>query len=367
MAAHDPAMGDIGAGEREAGLLVLLLGRLRRVYRSYTFRALFQALLTIWGVITFTFFLIRLMPGNPIDILVDQIIQQESLSYADAYARVASSFDFDPNASVIDQYFEYIGGLLRLDLGESIVSPGTKIIDQLVRYLPWTVFSVGVGLLLSFAIGILLGILMAYYRNSPLDHSLSLLASILSAVPNFIWALIIVIVFGIDLRWFNIGELRGTYDATVTPGFTLEFLGSVIKHAALPIFVYVISTLGTWMLSMKSSTASVLGEDYVTVAEARGLPGRRISTAYVGRNAALPLFTQFMIAIGFVLGGSVVIEELLVYWGIGHYLFYSITTRDYTAMQAVFLFITASVVFANLFADLLYARLDPRVSVTGGG
>jgi peptide/nickel transport system permease protein len=267
----------------------------------------------------------------------------------------------------VQQYFGFLGDLLRLDLGVSITSPGTKVIDQLLRFLPWTLFSVGLGLLISFTLGILLGIVMAYNRNSPLDHALSLIASILSAVPNFIWALIIIIVFGINLRWFNIGALRGTYDPAITPGLTMEFIGNVLLHAALPIFIYVISTLGTWMLSMKSSTVSVLSEDYVTVAEARGLSSGRIATAYVGRNAALPLFTQLMIAIGFVLGGAVVIEELLVYWGVGHFLFASITTRDYTSMQGVFVFITTSVVIANLLADLLYARLDPRVSVAGEG
>lgn len=365
MATHDSLMDEIASTREAPGLWDAVGNRLRSIYYSFTFRALLQAVLTIWGVLTFTFFLIRMMPGNPVDIMVAQLLQQESISYEEAYARVASSFNFDPDANVVDQYLDYLGGLLRLDLGTSLVSPGTRVVDQLLRYLPWTLFSVGMGLLLSFTMGILLGILMAYYRNSPLDHVLSLIASVLSAVPNFIWALIIIIVFGINLRWFNIGELRGTYDPTVTPGFNLEFIASVIKHAALPILIYIISTLGTWMLSMKSSTVSVLGEDYVTVAEARGLSARRISTAYVGRNAALPLFTQLMIAIGFVLGGAVVIEELLVYWGVGHYLFYSITTRDYTAMQGVFLFITSSVVFANLGADLLYARLDPRVSVGG--
>ena len=367
MAAGDPAVGQTAKGQNSAGLLDMLGHLARNIYRSFTFRALVQAVLTIWGVMTFTFFLIRLMPGNPIDIMVAQMLQQEAMSYDEAYARVAASFQFDPDASVIGQYFDYLGDLLRLDLGTSLVSPGTKVIDQLLGFLPWTLFSVGMGLLISFTVGILLGIVMAYYRNSPLDHILSLIASILSAVPNFIWALVIIIVFGINLRWFNIGELRGTYDAGITPGFNLPFLASVLKHAALPILIYVISTLGTWMLSMKSSTVSVLSEDYVAVAQARGLTERRISIAYVGRNAALPLFTQLMIAVGFVLGGAVVIEELLVYWGIGHYLFYSITTRDYTAMQGVFLLITSSVVFANLFADLLYARLDPRVSVTGDG
>lgn len=367
MTAGDAAARQTAPEQSDTGLFDQIVKRFRAVYQSFTFRALVQALLTIWGVMTFTFFLIRLMPGNPIDILVAQTLQQESISYEEAYARVAASFDFDPDASVIDQYFDYLGALLRLDLGTSLVSPGTKVIDQLLGFLPWTLFSVGMGLLISFTMGVLLGIVMAYYRNSPLDHILSLVASVLSAVPNFIWALIIIIVFGINLRWFNVGELRGTYDAGIRPGLTLEFLGNILKHAALPILIYVISTLGTWMLSMKSSTVSVLSEDYVAVAQARGLTERRISTAYVGRNAALPLFTQLMIAIGFVLGGAVVIEELLVYWGIGHYLFYSITTRDYTAMQGVFLLITSSVVFANLFADLLYARLDPRVSVVGEG
>ncbi len=365
MASQRPA---IDKAEDEGGTLNLLdtvLLRIQGVYRNYVVRVVLQSFLTIFGVLTFTFFLVRLMPGNPIDVLVAQILNQEAISYQEAYERVAASFNFDPDASVFEQYLAYLGDLARLDLGDSITSPGTKVIDQLLRFLPWTLFSVGVGLLLSFTIGILLGILMAYYRNSPLDHILSFIASVLSAVPNFIWALIIIIVFGINLRWFNIGALRGTYDPTLAPGFNLEFIGNVLYHAALPIFIYIISTLGTWMLSMKSSTVSVLSEDYVTVAEARGLSARRISIAYVGRNAALPLFTQLMIAIGFVLGGAVVIEELLVYWGIGHFLFASITTRDYTNMQGVFLFITTSVVLANLFADLLYARLDPRVRVAG--
>ncbi len=364
MATQDPAIKALPE-TNDTNIIDLAVGGVIRLYRNYTFRSFIQALLTIWGVLTFTFFLIRLMPGNPVDVLVAQILNQEAISYEEAYARVAASFQFDPDATMLDQYLAYLGDLLRFDLGESIVSPGTKVVDQILRFLPWTLFSVGAGLLISFTLGILLGIVMAYYRNSPLDHILSFIASVLSAVPNYIWALIIIIVFGINLRWFNIGALRGTYDPTITPGFTLEFIGNVLEHAALPIFIYIISTLGTWMLSMKSSTISVLGEDYVTVAEARGLSEGRISIAYVGRNAALPLFTQLMIAIGFVLGGAVVIEELLVYWGLGHFLFASITTRDYTSMQGVFLILTSSVVLANLLADLLYARLDPRVSVTG--
>ncbi len=362
MVSHTPTANekipkDSGFGQIQEGLI--------RIFQNYTLRVLLQAAVTILAVTSFTFFLIRLMPGNPIDVLVAQILQNEGIAYEEAYARVASSFKFDPDATAIDQYFDWLGDLFRFDLGESITSPGTLVIDEIARFLPWTVFAVGVGLLISFVLGIVLGMTMAYYRNSFLDHSLSLFASFMTGVPNYIWGLLIIIIIGIQWGWFNVGELRGTYDSGLTPGFNAEFIINVLKHATLPIITYVVSTLGSWMLNMKSSTMSVLNEDYVNVAEARGLKDSRIITAYVGRNASLPLFTQLTISIGFVLGSGVVIEEIFVYWGLGHYLFASITVRDYTSMQGVFLILTMTVVLANVFADLTYGFLDPRVRVSG--
>lgn len=336
-----------------------------RIYQNYTLRVLVQAVITILAVTSFTFFLIRLMPGNPIDVLVAQILNNEGISYEEAYARVASSFKFDPDATAVDQYLDWLGDLLRFDLGESITSPGTRVIDEIARFLPWTVFAVGLGLLISFVLGIVLGMMMAYYRNSLLDHSLSLFASFMTGVPNYIWGLLIIIIVGIQWGLFDVGELRGTTDPNTTPGFNLPFIIGVLEHAFLPVVTYVVSTLGSWMLNMKSSTMSVLNEDYVNVAEARGLKDNRIISAYVGRNASLPLFTQLTISIGFVLGSGVVIEEIFVYWGLGHYLFHSITVRDYTSMQGVFLILTMTVVLANVFADLTYGFLDPRVRVSG--
>ena len=342
-----------------------LLDGLRNLYTNYTVRTILQALVTIWAVITFTFFLIRLMPGNPVQVYVDFLINQQNMTYEEAYSRAASQFRFDPDASPITQYVEYMGQLLQGDLGLSITSSGTRVIDQIARYLPWTIFSVGLGLLISFTLGAILGTIMAYKRNTPIDHALSLLASVLSAVPNYIWGLLILIVLGVQLHWFNVGELRGTYDPSITPGFTLEFFGSVLSHVTLPVIVYVTGSVGGWMLNMRNSTISTLGEDYVNVARARGLTSSRILLAYVGRNASLPMFTLLAINIGFIIGGSVIIEELFVYKGIGSFLFWSITQRDYTSMQGVFLIITVSVVVSNLLADLLYSRLDPRVRVGG--
>jgi len=122
----------------------------QKLWANYTFRTIVQAIITIWAVITFIFFLVRLMPGNPVDVYVDYLINLENLSYQEAFDRAASQFKFDPDASVIEQYFDYMGQLLQGDLGESITSTGTKVIDQIWRFLPWTLFAVGLGLLISF-------------------------------------------------------------------------------------------------------------------------------------------------------------------------------------------------------------------------
>lgn len=335
----------------------------QKIARNYTLRTIIQSFITIWAVLTFTFFLIRLMPGNAVDVYTDRLINQENISYEEAHARAASIFKFDADASSLEQYADYMSDLVQLDLGESITSTGTRVSGLIRRFLPWTVFAVGLGLLISFILGVFIGLIMAYNRNSFIDHSFSLFASILGAVPNYIWGLLILIVFGVQLEWFAIGELRGTYSDDVQPGFNFQFIASVLTHAILPVIVYVVGALGGWVLTMRNSTVSVLSEDYVNVARARGLPSSRIVTAYVGRNASLPMFTLLAINIGFVLGGSIIIEELLQYRGLGSLLARSIAERDYTAMQGVFLVITISVVLSNLGADLLYSRLDPRVRV----
>lgn len=365
MATHQQTVRTEVMAEAPPSILDRVLDGWQKIYSNYTIRTVIQAAITIWAVTTFTFFLIRLMPGNPVQVQIARLMNTESLTYEEAYSRAAVMFRFDMNASPIEQYLGYMGQLARLDLGQSITSTGTQVLDQILRFLPWTLFSAGLGLLVSFILGFIAGMLMAYYRNSPLDYVLSFISSVMSAVPNYIWGLMILVVFGVQLQWFSIGEARGTYDPRLTPAFTPEFIIDVLEHALLPVITYVLGTIGAWMLSTKSSTVSVLGEDYVNIAEARGLPQSRILTAYVGRNASLPLFTLLAISIGFVLGGSVLIEELYVYKGLGSFLFKSISDRDYTSMQGVFLVITISVVLSNLLADLLYGRLDPRIRISG--
>lgn len=337
-----------------------------RIVNSYFARTLFQAIITLWAVMTLTFVMIRQMPGNPFDVYVSQILNTENISYEEALARAAGLFDFDPDAPLIEQYLEYIGNILQGDLGQSITSAGTPVTEQILRYLPWTLFSVGSGLLISFTLGVLIGTAMAFWRGTLFDNLMTGLSSLLFSIPNYIIAYLIILIFGVQLGLFSVGQMRGGVDPRLTPGFTAEYIASIIKHAILPVIVYLTATIGGWMLTMKSSTIATLGEEYVTVARARGLSQWRILTAYIGRNAMLPLVTQLAISIGFVIGGSVIIEVIFTYPGIGRLLSTSIQRRDYTSMQGIFLVISIAVVLSNMLADILYSILDPRIRLAGG-
>ena len=339
-----------------------IVQRLRRMTSSYTFRVILQGLITIWAATTFTFVLVRALPGNPVQVRIDQLMQQ-GFTLEEARNQAATLYDFDPDEPLGSQYLRFLGNLVQGDLGESITSPGTPVLRQIMRFLPWTLVSIGTALLISFTLGILVGIMMAYWRGGLLDNVVTALASVLSGIPDYVYAIVIILVAGVQLELFDVGEMRGSVSQDIDAGFTLEYIGSVIKHAILPIITYLLATVGVWILSMKSSTISTLGEDYINVAKARGLPEGRILTAYVGRNAMLPLVTRLAISIGYVLGGSVIVEQFFQYPGLGLQLSRAVTTRDYTTMQGIFLVITIGVVVSNILADLMMGWLDPRVSL----
>jgi peptide/nickel transport system permease protein len=339
---------------------------LRKLLSSFLLRRIIKALLTVWFVITVTFFIIRLMPSNPVELYIQEQIAQYGLSYAEARDQAAALFEINLDAPLHVQYLDYMGKLLRGDLGDSYRSKGTQVISVIRQFLPWTLFSVGLSLLISFGLGVGLGMLMAYRRETWVDYALSTFASLVSSIPNYLIAIIVIVLLGVQWKVFNYTGMRGSQSPGIPVGFNLKFIGDVLYHAILPVSIYVLTTIGSWMLAMKSSTVATLEEDYVTVARARGLSDSRIMTAYVGRNAALPLFTQLAIGIGFVVGGSILIETIFAYQGIGQQLLKAINQRDYPVMQGIFLVIATSVIFANLFADLLYSRLDPRIRVGRG-
>jgi peptide/nickel transport system permease protein len=323
--------------------------------------AALKAVLTILAATTITFALVRLLPGNPIDLRIDELTKDGAMTYEQARESVAGLYAIELDVPLPQQYATYLWNVLHGDLGHSLLSSGTPVTSIILAVLPWTLFAVGTGLLLSFVVGVGLGLLAAYRRGSLLDQAISTSGSIVSSIPNYLVAILIVLVLGVQLRAVPITQMRGAYSPGIQPGFTPDFVGDVLFHAALPITVFFLTQVGHWILSMRNATLATLEDDHVVAARARGLSDMRITTAYVGRNAVLPLVSQLAISVGFIVGGAVLIEQIFVYQGVGKRLISAVAQRDYPVMQGILLLTTISVVVANLAADLLYSRLDPRI------
>ena len=275
---------------------------IKRVTGDYVVRRILKAFVLVFASATLTFFVIRLMPSNPIDVFINQQVAEFGMSPDEARTLAASLFSIDVDEPLLSQYMSYLKNMSNGDLGMSMTSRGTKVTSMIAKFLPWTLFSVGTALVISFTLGILLGMLIAYRRNSWLDHALSGVASLVSAIPNYLIAILLIVFLGVYWKILPIHAMRGSMTPGIQPGFTFVFIKDIFFHALLPITTYVLTTIGSWMLIMKSSTIATLEEDYVAVARARGLSDARITLAYVGRNAMLPLFTQLTVSIGFIRG-----------------------------------------------------------------
>ncbi|WP_160051661.1 ABC transporter permease [Nocardiopsis sp. FR26] len=319
-----------------------------------------KAVVVVFVVANTTFFLGRAMPGDPVDVMAGRLTQG-GMTIEEARAIAADSLAYDPGAPLYQQWWDFLVGLVTLDMGMTIDRPGRSVTEAVGAYLSWTLFSIGADTVIAVGLGLALGMVMAYRRDRFLDHLLSVLASVLGAVPDYLIAMVLVVGGGMYLGWSNPIDLRGTVSPDVEPGLTAEFVGDALYHAALPILTYVLAITGTWMLVMKASTTEVPGEDYVTVARARGLPDRRVAVSHVGRNAVLPLVAQIATSFGTLVGGAIFVEQVLAYKGVGGLLLDAVNYRDYPLLQGLLVIITSCVVAANLVADLPYSRLDPRI------
>jgi peptide/nickel transport system permease protein len=316
-------------------------------------------LATILFVAVLIYLIVRIMPGNPFEMLANNLVRDRGMNYTDALSMAHTMLNYDPDKPFVVGLVEYLGSLLRFDLGESweYRIPVNDIISQA---LPWTLLVLATALLLSFTIGTFLGMVIAWKRRTALDPLITFYAAFTGATPDYITALVLLIIFAVNLDLFPI---TGGYNPRLTPGFNWPFISSVIHHSALPVIAYTFETTAGWALAMKGSAVSVLGEDYITAARARGLKDRRIMVNYVGRNAMLPMITALAISLGTMLAGSTLIENIYNYPGIGRFFAQSLTRRDLGAMQGLFLFTATAVIFANFVADLLYSQLDPRIKL----
>lgn len=318
-------------------------------------KRILQAILTIYATITLTFVMVRLIPGGPMDYLRAQIRQQggnpgEMDQLLEAYANV------NPSQPLWREYINYMVSLHQGDFGQSLFHSGS-VAEILADAVPWTVFLMTISILSIYVLGITLGAVMAYYESGVFDNVSSLVAIVSNSVPYYVVALILLFYFGFDLGWF---PTVGRANDTVDPGLTFPFLAGVLNHAFLPAISLIVTSFGGIALAMRGNSIRVLGEDYIRVAHLRGLGDQRIAIRYVGRNSVLPLYTNFLISVGYLFGGSVVLETIFRYQGLGFYLFEAISTRDYPLMMGGFIMITVAVVIAMLVGDLTYGKLDPR-------
>lgn len=331
---------------------------MRHVIRRFLFY-----LCAIWVAVTLDFFIPRLAPGDPVAAIVGKMSTKGYVTPA-MQQSLAAMFGLNTHDPIWVQYFKYLGNLLHGDLGNSIQYFPTPVSQIIGQDIGWSIMLGGVAVVISFLLGCLLGIIVAWKRGTLLDTLLSPAMNFLSAIPYFWLALLSLYIFSYLLSWF---PLSGGYDsANIDPGWSLDFVGSVIQYAFLPAMTLVISSLAGWMLTMRNSMITTISEDYVLMAKAKGLSSARVMFRYAARNAVLPNITGFAIAIGAIVGGQLLTEMVFSYPGIGYALLQAVNQQDYAMVQSIFLIITLAVLGANFLADMLYAFLDPRVRVERG-
>jgi peptide/nickel transport system permease protein len=312
----------------------------------------FFYLVTAWAAITLNFLLPRLMPGDPVSRMLDRFHGQ--LDPHAVFALRALFGQTDDN--LWHEYVTYWGRLLTGDFGVSITNYPTPAIKIIAQGLPWTLALIGACTVISFVIGTLLGMLVGWRRGSWID-ALVPATTFLTSIPYFWFGLITVYVFAVKFNWF---PLSGGYKAGVPVGLNPEFVTSALTHALLPALTIVVSSIGYWLLGMRNMMVTTLAEDYVLLAQAKGLSRRRVMFTYAGRNAMLPSLAGFALSLGFIVGGSIITEVVFNYPGIGYSLFTAVSGQDYPLMQGIFFVITIAVLAANVVADLVYVLLDPR-------
>jgi peptide/nickel transport system permease protein len=307
--------------------------------------------LTAWVAVTANFVLPRLMPGNPVQTLIGKI--QSQVTPAEIRA-IRLSFGMGFRQGVLAQYVTYIEQLFKGNLGVSITL-GAPVSSILRESVPWTVGLIGLSTILSFGIGTLAGALLGWTRGSRFD-ALIPTATFFQAVPYFFLGTVMLLIFGSDLHWFPV---LGAYSQNVTPGWNWAFVGSVIRYGELPVISIVLSSVAGWMLGMRNMMITMVGEDFVLMAVAKGLPRRKV-IYHAARNAVLPSIANLSLAIGLVVSGALLVELVFNYPGVGDLLLQAVLNEDYPLIQGIFLVITLTVLAANLIADVVYLALDPR-------
>jgi len=308
---------------------------------KYFLRRIGYFLLTLWAAITLNFLIPRLQPGDPAELMIRQISGRDT-EIDPARIEAMRVMLGQPDGNLFEQYLAYLGQLARGDFGYSYTYFPATVTDVIGRALLWTL--------------VLLGAFAAWWRNSPFDSIVTLGSTFVGTLQSFWVALLLLFVFGYVLGWF---PTAGGYEASM-PGLNLEFLLDAVKHSVLPAAVLMLLGPVGWVLGMRNTMILNLGEDYIRLARAKGVPDKQIALRYAARNALLPSVTGLAMALGGILGGQILIETTFDYPGLGRLMQQAASGKDYPLLQALLLFTIVGTLVANLVADMLYGVLDPR-------
>jgi peptide/nickel transport system permease protein len=317
-------------------------------------------LFTLWAAMTLNFFIPRFMPGNPLQAL--EARTRAKLSPA-ALESILSSFGYKPNAGLIPQYFTYLKDMLTGQWGQSIgLSLGEPVRNIILQAMPWTLGLIGLTTVIAFLLGNVAGIVAGWRRGGTLDSWLPSTLVVTANLPYYWVGMLLILLFATTLNWL---PADFNYDPSIMPGFSPGYVGSVLQHAVLPAFTLLVTSIGGWILTMRNNMITTVAEDYVRMARAKGLADRKIMFNYAARNAMLPNISGFAMSLGFVLSGSVLVEYVFNYPGLGYQLLNAVDNNDYPLMQVLFMLYTVAVLFSLLAADYAMVLLDPRAREKG--
>lgn len=321
--------------------------------RSYMLRKSIYLVITLFAIIAFNFFLFRIMPGDPAAVLVPKT--------GDEALKDLIRERFHLNDPLYEQFYYYLIQVFSGDLGVSTgVWKNAEIADALGPKIFNTVLLVGIGTALAVWLGIMIGKFAAWRRGKPADTLGMGFALVFYSMPTFLFALILLMVFAGYLHWF---PLKGAYGANYDD---LDLFGKISDrayHLVLPVIAFTLEIMAEFALIMRNSLTDVLTEDYITTARAKGVPNKSILNDHAMKNALLPVVTVMAISIGWVLGGTIMVEMVFSYDGLGKLTWDAVVSLDYCVLQALFLLMAIAVLVANLIADIVYFYLDPRVKI----
>ncbi len=310
-----------------------------------------------WVALTLNFLLPRLMPGDPIG----GVLQRLSPAQIQANPGIIQTYEAllgGGKGTIWHDYVVYLHRLAHLNFGISTSNYPAPVSAVIGRTLPYSIFLVGIAFLIAFAVGTGIGMVAAWRRGGAVDTVVVPTLMALSAFPAFFTALLGVYFFGLKLGWFPI---QHAYASGLVPGFNWSFVASAVRHSELPVLVIVAAYTGGWVLNMRTVMINTISEDYVAMAQAKGLRDRRVMTRYAGRNAILPPLNGFAAQFAGAVGGLVFVEYVFSYPGAGLTLQQAALGNDYPLTQGLLLVFAFCVIAANFIMDLLNFVLDPRV------